>query len=82
MSLEDKKRHTLHFNSLGSTKSLQNRHFGANRPCCTMLEIFLDIYFMKTHSIPLEMRLVSTLAMEAFDGSGLLITLSLCNFIL
>ena len=49
-----------------------DRRSGANRPCCTMPGIFEGYDFLKAHSIPFKMTLVSTLTVGAFARSGLL----------
>ena len=47
------------------------RRRGANRPWCTMPEIFVGYNFLKAHPIPFEMTLVSTLTVGAFGRSSL-----------
>ena len=52
--------------------SSTDRRLGANRPWCTMPGIFVGYNFLKAHSIPFKMTLVSTLTVGAFGRSSLL----------
>ena len=49
-------------------------------PWCTMPGIFVGYTFLKAHSIPFKMTLVSTLSVGAFRCGGLLSTLPICHF--